>query len=150
MQALDPLFADRVRTSFDRQAAMRTLGVMLQDVAPGEVVLRMLHRPELTQQHGFIHAGILSAALDSACGYAAFSLMPADAAVLTIEFKVNLLAPAHGPRFRFEGRVVKPGRTISVVEGRALQSAGDGGPEKLVATMTATVMTVVGRDTIQH
>jgi len=150
MEAIDPLFADRVRASFDRQPAMRTLGVMLQDVAPGEVVLRMLHRPELTQQHGFIHAGVLSAALDSACGYAAFSLMPADAAVLTIEFKVNLLAPALGPRLRFEGRVVKPGRTISVVEGRALQSAGDGGPEKLVATMTATVMTVVGRDTIQH
>ena len=150
MEAIDPLFADRVRASFDRQLAMRTLGVMLQDVAPGEVVLRMLHRPELTQQHGFIHAGVLSAALDSACGYAAFSLMPADAAVLTIEFKVNLLAPALGPRLRFEGRVVKPGRTISVVEGRALQSAGDGGPEKLVATMTATVMTVVGRDTIQH
>src|SRR5438874_5946569 len=83
MQALDPLFADRVRASFDRQPAMRTLGVMLQDVAPGEVVLRMLHRPELTQQHGFIHAGVLAATLDSACGHAAFSLMPADAAVLT-------------------------------------------------------------------
>jgi uncharacterized protein (TIGR00369 family) len=150
MDAPDPLFADRVRASFDRQAAMRTLGIMLQEVAPGEVVLRMLHRPELTQQHGFVHAGVLSTALDSACGYAAFSLMPADAAVLTIEFKVNLLAPARGPRFRFEGRVVKPGRTISVVEGRALQSAGDGGPEKLVATMTATVMTVTGRDAIQN
>jgi uncharacterized protein (TIGR00369 family) len=150
MDAPDPLFVDRVRASFDRQAAMRTLGIMLQEVAPGEVVLRMLHRPELTQQHGFVHAGVLSTALDSACGYAAFSLMPADAAVLTIEFKVNLLAPARGPRFRFEGRVVKPGRTISVVEGRALQSAGDGGPEKLVATMTATVMTVTGRDAIQN
>src|SRR4051812_47627225 len=129
---------------------MRTLGAELTVVRPGTIEIEMPFSESLTQQHGFIHAGVLSTALDSACGYAAFSLMPADAAVLTIEFKVNLLAPALGPRFRFEGRVVKPGRTISVVEGRALQSAGDGGPEKLVATMTATVMTVVGRDTIQH
>ncbi len=150
MDTADPHFEARVRSSFERQAAMRTLGVALASVAPGEVVLRMLHRPELTQQHGFIHAGILSAALDSACGYAAFSLMPADAAVLTIEFKVNLLAPARGPRFVFEGRGIKPGRTISVVEGRALQTDADGAAEKLVATMTATVMTVLGRDTIQH
>ena len=121
MNAADPQFESRVRASFERQPAMTTLGATLASVRPGEVVLRMAHRPELTQQHGFIHAGMLSAALDSACGYAAFSLMPADAAVLTIEFKVNLLAPALGPRFRFEGRVVKPGRTISVVEGRALQ-----------------------------
>jgi uncharacterized protein (TIGR00369 family) len=150
MNAADPHFESRVRASFERQAAMKTLGATLASVAPGEVVLRMAHRPELTQQHGFIHAGMLCAALDSACGYAAFSLMPADAAVLTIEFKVNLLAPALGPLFVFEGRVIKPGRTISVVEGRALQTDADGARQKLVATMTATVMTVVGRDTIQH
>jgi len=91
---------------------------------------------------------MVATALDTACGYAAFSLMPADAAVLTIEFKINLLAPARGPRFRFEGQVVKPGRTISVVDGRALQFDGPGA-EKLIATMTATVMTIVGRD-IEH
>lgn len=150
MEAADPNFAPRVRASFERQAAMRTLGAAIESVAPGEVVLVMLHRVELTQQHGFVHAGMLAAALDSACGYAAFSLMPADAAVLTIEFKINLLAPARGPRFRFEGRVTKPGRTISVVDGRATQFGLHGGEEKLVATMTATVMTVAGRDDIHQ
>jgi uncharacterized protein (TIGR00369 family) len=134
----------RVRDSFARQAAMRTLGVQLGDVTPGRVVLWMEHRPELTQQHGFLHAGMLATALDSACGYAAFTLMPADAAVLTIEFKINLLAPAKGPRFRFEGVVTKAGRTISVVDGRALQI--EAGAERPIATMTATVMTLTGRD----
>ena len=150
VQPADPQFAARVRASFDRQAAMRTLGVTVEAVEPGRVVLGMLHREELTQQHGFVHAGMLSAALDSACGYAAFSLMPADAAVLTIEFKINLLAPVRGPRFRFDARVTKPGRTISVVDGRALQYDLNGGEEKLIATMTATVMTVAGRDGIHH
>lgn len=127
---------------------MATLGIRLSDVVPGRVVLEMQHRADLTQQHGFLHAGVVSTALDSACGYAAFSLMPADAAVLTIEFKVNLVAPARGPLFRFEGIVIKPGRTISVVEGRATER-GDKG-ERLIATMTATVMTVLGREGIHH
>lgn len=140
----DPGYADRVRDSFDRQAAMQTLGVSLESVEPGRVVVLLPHRPELTQQHGFLHAGMVSAALDSACGYAAFSLMPADAAVLTIEFKVNLLAPARGPLLRCVGEVVKAGRTISVVEGRALQG------DTVVATMTATVMTVLGRAGLRH
>ena len=144
----DPLYAERVRLSFERQAAMHTLGIQLAEVQPGRVVLEMAHRPELTQQHGFLHAGVVSTALDSACGYAAFSLMPADAAVLTIEFKVNLLAPARGPHFRFEGVVTKPGRTITVVDARAVEQ-GEGG-SKLVATMTATVMTVQGREGIHH
>jgi uncharacterized protein (TIGR00369 family) len=150
MQPRDSGYEARTRDSFARQNAMRTLGATLESVAPGRVVIAMAHREALTQQHGFMHAGMLAAALDSACGYAAFSLMPADAAVLTIEFKINLLAPAKGPRFRFEGRVIKPGRTISVVEGRAVQHADDGADEKLVATMTATVMTVQGRDTLHH
>src|SRR5690606_32019144 len=102
--------------------------------------------PGLTQQHGFIHAGMLSAALDSACGYAGFSLMPEDAGVLTIEFKINLLAPAQGQRFRCEGRVLKPGRTIVVAEGRAY--AIDHGQEKLCATMQCTLMAVHGREGI--
>jgi uncharacterized protein (TIGR00369 family) len=150
MQAADAGFEQRTRDSFARQNAMHTLGAALEDVKPGRVVITMAHRDALTQQHGYIHAGMLAAALDSACGYAAFSLMPADAAVLTIEFKINLLAPAKGPRFRFEGQVVKPGRTISVVEGRAYQHAEDGADEKLVATMNATVMTVQGRDGLRH
>jgi uncharacterized protein (TIGR00369 family) len=140
----------RVRASFARQAAMTTLGAALGEVAPGRVSVLLTHRAALTQQHGYLHAGMVAAALDTACGYAAFSLMPADAAVLTIEFKINLLAPAKGPRFRFEGVVVKPGRSISVVDGRALQFGGDGeGEEKLIATMTATVMSIVGRG-IEH
>ncbi len=147
MQAADPDFAARVCDSFARQGAMQTLGARLERIESGFVVIGMGHRETLTQQHGFIHAGMLSAALDSACGYAAFTLMPADAAVLTIEFKINLLAPARGPHFRFEGRVTKAGRTISVVDGRALQTAS---PEAetgdLIATMTATVMTIVNRD----
>ncbi|MEW6706017.1 MAG: PaaI family thioesterase [Pseudomonadota bacterium] len=148
LQPADADFAARVRSSFDRQAVMATLGAALAEVDPGRVVITMAHRPELTQQHGFLHAGIVSTALDSACGYAAFSLMPADAAVLTIEFKVNLLAPARGPRFRFEGVVQKAGRTISVVDGKAWQD--DGQKTSLVATMTATVMTVLGRSDVKH
>lgn len=149
MQAADPDFAERVAASFARQGAMQLIGARLQSVEAGRVVIGLAHRSELAQQHGFVHAGILATALDSACGYAASSLMPADAGVLTIEFKVNLLAPAKGPRFRLEGQVVKPGRTITVVEGRALQ-IDPTGAERLVATMTTTVMTVTGRDGIQH
>ncbi len=146
----DDGYAQRTRDSFARQAAMTTLGATLELVEPGRVVLAMRHKPELTQQHGFLHAGMVSCALDSACGYAAFSLMPDDAAVLTIEFKVNLIAPARGPCFRFEGVVVKHGRTISVVDGRATQCDDDGTNEKLIATMTATVMTVRGREALKH
>ena len=98
----------------------------------------------LTQQHGFLHAGMVSTALDSACGFAALSLMPANAAVLSIEFKINLLAPAKGQSFRMEGRVIKPGRTILVTEGRAF--AINDGHEKLIATMGCTLMCVQGRD----
>jgi uncharacterized protein (TIGR00369 family) len=140
-----PDFEARTRDSFARQAAMATLGAELTRVKPGAVDLAMTHRQALTQQHGFLHAGVVATALDSACGYAAFTLMPAEAAVLTIEFKVNLLAPARGPLFRFEGRVTKAGRTISVVDGRAWQRAAPDGEETLIATMTATVMTVLGR-----
>jgi uncharacterized protein (TIGR00369 family) len=150
MHPHDDGYAQRTRDSFERQQAMATLGATLANIAPGRVVLAMAHRDALTQQHGFIHAGMISCALDSACGYAAFTLMPPDAAVLTIEFKVNLLAPARGPHFRIEALVLKPGRTISVVEGRALQHEADGSGEKLVSTMTATVMTVRGRDGLKH
>ena len=140
----DPGYLARVRASFAKQAVMHTLGAALDTIEPGRVVIVMPHKPELSQQHGFLHAGIVSTGLDSACGYAAYSLMPADAAVLTIEFKVNLLAPARGPWFRFEGQVTKAGRTISVVEGRAWQHEA-GGADALCATMTATMMTVQGR-----
>ena len=144
----DPDFAARVRASFDRQAAMKTIGASLAGVEPGRVVIELPWAQALTQQHGFLHAGMVATALDSACGYAGFSLMPADAAVLTIEYKINLLAPAKGQRFRMEGLVIKPGRTVTVTEGKAF--AIDGGKERLIATMGCTLMAVFGRDGIQH
>lgn len=147
-QPADPGFVLRVRASYERQEAMRTIGASLTTVEPGRVVIELPWAKPLTQQHGFLHAGMVATALDSACGYAAFSLMAPDAAVLTIEYKINLMAPAKGERFRMEGLVVKPGRTITVAEGRAF--AIDGGKEKLIATMSATLMAVVGRDNIQH
>ena len=148
LQPQDPGFAERVRASFDRQGVMHTIGATLVAVTPGAVVIELPWAQALTQQHGFLHAGIVATALDSACGYAASSLMPAEAGVLTIEYKVNLLAPAQGQRFRMVGEVIKPGRTISVAEGRAY--AFDAGREKLIATATCTLMTLLGRDGIQH
>ncbi|MBP7440750.1 MAG: PaaI family thioesterase [Acidovorax sp.] len=127
---------------------MQTLGARLGLVAPGAVNIELDWAAGLTQQHGFLHAGVVATALDSACGYAGLTLMPEDAAVLTIEFKINLLAPARGERFRMEGRVLKPGRTITVCEGRAY--ALDGNHEKLVATMGCTLMAVTGRENIRH
>src|ERR1700733_7871293 len=118
-QPNDANFADRVRASFARQPAMQTLGVAIARLAPGEIELTMPYELAYTQQHGFIHAGIITTALDSACGYAAFSLMPADAAVLTVEFKTTLTAPAKGERFIFRANVVKPGRALTFCEGRA-------------------------------
>lgn len=146
-QAQDPNFAERVRESFSRQTAMTTLGATLAEVAPGRVAIELPWAAHLTQQHGFLHAGMVATALDSACGYAGFSLMPAEAAVLTIEFKINLLAPAQGQRFRMVGTVIKPGRTVTVAEGHAY--ALQDGREKLVATMGCTLMTVLGRDNVR-
>ena len=102
-----------------------------------------------TQQHGFIHAGIMATVLDSACGYAAFSLMAADAAVLTVEFKTNLLAPAKGERFLFRAHVVKPGRTLTVCDGHAF-ALENGANERLVATMNGTLMALYDRPNISQ
>ncbi len=144
----DPQFAERVRASFERQAAMATIGATLAAVEAGEVTIELPWAQGLTQQHGFLHAGMVATALDSACGYAGFTLMPAEAGVLTIEYKINLLAPARGQRFRMVGNVVKPGRTVTVTEGRAY--AIDEGREKLIATMGATLMTILGRDDVKN
>lgn len=144
----DPDFDARVRASFARQNVMATLGITIKALSPGEIELEMPYASEFTQQHGFIHAGILSAALDSACGYAAFSLMPADVAVLTVEFKTNLLTPAAGSRFSFRARVIKPGRTLTICDAQAF--AHDGASEKLIATMTGTLMAVQERGTISQ
>jgi uncharacterized protein (TIGR00369 family) len=148
LEPQDPAFAERVRASFGQQGAMHTIGATLVEVAPGRVVIALAWQQGLTQQHGFLHAGIVATALDSACGYAGSTLMPADAGVLTIEYKINLLAPAQGQHFRMEGVVLKPGRTITVAEGRAY--AQHEGREKLVATMTATLMTITGRAGIRN
>lgn len=142
-QPPDPDFERRVRASFSRQRVMATLGATLAHVAPGEVDIVLPYREDLTQQHGFHHAGVTTTIVDSACGYAALTLMPAGAAVLTVEFKVNLLAPGDGERFVARGRVLKPGRTITVSTGEVF--AVKGGVERLVATMTATNMTLLDR-----
>jgi uncharacterized protein (TIGR00369 family) len=150
----DPDYEQRVRASFARQAAMATLGVTLVRVAPGEVVLELQFRQELTQQHGFLHAGIVTSVMDSACGYAALTLMERGTGVVSVEFKVNLLAPARGDRFRAVGRVVRAGRTVTVVAGefRVVEPASDEqtmiSSEKsgaLVAIMTGTMMAVRDR-----
>jgi uncharacterized protein (TIGR00369 family) len=136
-------FEQRVRDSFARQTAMATIGAEIAHLAPGEVDLRMPYSADLAQQHGFIHAGIVAALADSAAGYAAFSLMPPDAAVLSIEFKVNLMAPAAGEWFVARGRVKKAGRTITVCTTDVFAIANDA--ERLIATMQATMMTVLDR-----
>ncbi len=137
----------RVMESFDRQQVMKTIQASIRDVRPGEVGLEFPYQPKLTQQHGFLHAGIVSTVLDTACGYAAFSLMPENAAVLTVEFKVNLLAPAKGDRFRAVGKVIKPGRTITVTEGKLFSHTE--GAESLVATMVGTIMSVYDREGVE-
>jgi uncharacterized protein (TIGR00369 family) len=135
---------DRVRASFAKQRVMATIGATLDAVEPGAVTISMPPNPALTQQHGYLHAGIIATIADSACGYAALSLMPDDAAVLSIEFKTNLLAPAGGERFIARGKVIKPGRTIMVCDA-TVHAVRKGGEEKLVATMTGTMMVVQGR-----
>jgi len=143
-QAQDPNFESRVRESFARQQLMQTLGAALTLVAPGVVEIELPYQAGLTQQHGFLHAGVIASVLDSACGYAAFSLMPADAAVLSVEFKVNLLAPARGERLLARAEVKRAGRTVTVCTADAF--AVEGGQSKVVATMLGTMMCVRGRD----
>ena len=112
----DPDFERKVRDSFARQRVMSTLGATLTRVAPGLVEITLPHRVDLTQQHGYLHAGIAGTIADSAGGYAGFSLMPPGSTVLSVEYRVHLLAPARGERFVARGRVVKPGRTLTVCE----------------------------------
>jgi uncharacterized protein (TIGR00369 family) len=138
--------ADRVRASFEKQKIMHLLGATLTGVERGHVEITLPFQKELTQQHGFLHAGVITTILDSACGYAALSVMPEGAGVLSIEFKTNLLAPAKGNTFIARGRVVRAGRTIIVCSGDviALQN-GDGDQSESVATMLATMLVVQDR-----
>jgi uncharacterized protein (TIGR00369 family) len=137
----DADFENRVRSSFDNQRVMNTIGARMIKVVPGEVHLELLFNPDLTQQHGYVHAGIVGTIVDSACGYAAYTLMPVFAEVLTVEYKVNFLSPAIGEKFIAVGRVIKPGRTLTVCSGDVV--AYNNSAEKLVATMQATMMAVV-------
>lgn len=144
-QPRDPAFETRVRASFAQQAVMSSIGATLTTVLPGQVVITMPFRPDLTQQHGYLHAGIVTTIVDTACGYAALSLMPKDADVLSVEYKVNFLAPARGTQFVAYGQVTKSGRTLSVCTGDVV--AIDGARETLVATMLATMIMLPGSST---
>jgi uncharacterized protein (TIGR00369 family) len=135
---LDDATVARVRASFARQGAMATLGAELANIASGRVEIALPIEPHLSQQDGFLHAGVVVAALDSACGYAALTLMPGDTEVLTVELKVNLLAPADGDRLVAEGQVVRAGRTLTVCRGDAHAEQGAGRVH--VATMLATIV----------
>ena len=126
---------------FDAQPAMNTLGISIARLDAGEVDLVMDYSAAFAQQNGFIHAGIITAGLDNACGIAAYTLMTPDAAILTVKFKTNLLAPAKGERFLFCAQVIKPGRTLTVCEARAY--AIDGAKENLIASMTGTLMALM-------
>ncbi len=139
----NPDYLKVATATFERQQAMRALGISIARLEPGEVDLSMPYSADFTQQNGFVHAGIITAGLDSACGIAAFTLMPQGSDVLTVEFKTNLLAPAKGDRFAFRAHVVKPGRTLTVCEARAF--AETGGVETLIATMTGTLMALPRR-----
>lgn len=145
-QPADPDYAARVEESFRAQSIMQRLGAVLERVAPGEVDIRLPYDKALTQQHGFLHAGVVATVLDSACGYAAYSLMPADAGVLSIEFKVNMLAPSVGESLLARGRVVRAGRNITVCTGEATMD--DGGTTRTVVLMQATMMTVRDRPSV--
>lgn len=141
-QPRDPDFAARARASFGRQNFMKLIGARIVDVAPGAVEIEMPVRAELDQQHGYVHAGAAWSIADSAAGYAAQSLMAADEGVLTVELKINLLAPGRGQRLIARGRVERAGRRLIV--GRADVYAEDGGAETHIAIATGTYMVMPG------
>lgn len=137
-QPTDPDYAPRIRASFARQQVMALLGASLGLVEPGRVEIMLPFRADLTQQHGYLHAGIITTIADSACGYAALSLMPAGCEVLSVEFKINLLRPAAGEQFVARGVVLKPGRTLTIT--RADVFAIRQGTSTLIAAMQATMI----------
>ena len=139
----DPDFEAKVRESFGKQTAMQSLGALIGRVEPGEVEIEMPYRADFTQQNGFVHGGIVTAIVDSACGYAALSLSAPGTSVLTVEYKVNFVAPAKGERLLARGEVVRPGSTVTVCKGDVV--AYDGGDEKLVDSMLTTMMLMPNR-----
>lgn len=136
----DAEYEKRVRGSFAKQPFMTTIGASLSRVTPGVVDIELPFRKDLTQQNGFLHAGILATVLDNACGFAAYTLMPPESEVLSIEFKINMLSPAIGDRLTAKGSVIRAGRTVTVCEAVGVMQIGD--TEKIVAKMTGTMMTM--------
>jgi uncharacterized protein (TIGR00369 family) len=139
----DPEFRSRIQASFAKQGLMTTLGASILHIAPGAVAIALAPSPPMSQQHGFVHAGAVSAIADTAAGYAALSLMPPGVGVLTTEFKINLVAPAAGERVVARSRVIKAGRTLTLAQTEVFSETA--GKEKLVALLTATLMTIEGR-----
>jgi uncharacterized protein (TIGR00369 family) len=142
----DPAYEARVRASFARQGLLRTISASLERVIPGQVEISLTPSSPVSQQHGFVHAGALAAIADSAAGYAALSVMPPGAGVLTTEFKINLLAPAGGERILARGLVIKAGRTLTFAQTEVFSETA--GQRKLVAFLTATLMAIEGREGI--
>jgi uncharacterized protein (TIGR00369 family) len=136
-------YGQRVRTSFARQGAMALIGAELLVVEPGYCAIALVPRAEISQQHGYVHAGIVGTIVDTAGGYAGYTLFPEDSSVLTVEFKLNLLAPAGGERLVAEGRVIKPGRSLAITQGEVY--AERGGSRTLVALMQQTLMVMHGK-----
>jgi uncharacterized protein (TIGR00369 family) len=134
----DPNFAVRIRASFGRQKAMALIGASLAIVEPGQVEVALPYRDDLTQQKGFIHGGIIGMIADTACGYAAYSLMPADSSLVTVEYKINILAPARGSLVA-RGEVLRAGRTLTVTRGEVYAEDG-----KHIASMQQTLMMLAG------
>jgi uncharacterized protein (TIGR00369 family) len=145
MNPLNPSFAAEVRRSFARQPVMNLISAALSLVEPGVVEITLPYRADLAQQDGYVHAGIITTIADSAAGYAAYSLMPAGSAVLSVEFKVNLLRPAKGETFIARAEVLKPGKTLTVVRADVFAVAGTA-PKQLVATMLATIICLPHRN----
>ena len=139
----DPNYAVRVRASFERQRVMKWIGAILTRVAPGQCEITLPRKPELTQQHGYIHGGIIGTIGDTAAGYAGYTLMPHDASVLTVEYKMNIMAPGDGERLVARGEVMRAGRSLVVA--RADVFAVKAGKETLCATLLQTLMTMHGK-----
>ena len=141
---VDPQFARRCRDSFGRQKAMALIGATMESVEPGRVEIALPYRDDLTQQKGFVHGGIIGMIADTACGYAAFSLMPADCSLVTVEYKINILAPAQGDLVA-RGDVVKAGRTLTIARAEVYAQGS-----KHVATMQQTLMMLPGTPDYQE
>lgn len=138
-QPRNPSFAEEIKESFAKQTIMQLIGAELNRVEPGLVEIKLAHRADLAQQHGYLHAGVITTIADSACGYAAYSLMPPDSEVLSVEFKVNLLRPARGKKFLASAEVIKSGKTLTAVRADVF-GLDEQGERELVATMLGTMI----------